>query len=1042
MEKEVYRTQVIEDCRLIFKTKHKLLLVLAKSGQGKTTLVRQFEESSSHPFAWVTCTKNDNSPYVLTKKIFQAIDLALAEHGTSLFGTLMLETISSAELVLLVPQIIKSHCELHPSPFTVVFDDVHLLEGAPESQRLLRGLVDATPDFITYVIISHTPLTHNNTPLFRRSEAIQVDQELLAFSREEVARLYSEVWGIPVSQERLDWLMKKTEGWLPGLIRLKNQNSLDQIEKDSPAHWAAYFSEFLVGLRDKEKQFIYLFSLLEELSVAQVKRLHLENVLPWLERMTKNSLFVHNRGKGEDAVYWLHPIFQHDIREELEEFASPYVVNEFFRAAGTVLFDSGNSEQALACFRRAAAWEDIDDILCQYTGLSPLSYHHESLLKALQEIPVVKQKCLPWVCYSLGAAFIPISIEKSEKYILMALSLFGKKKDEIGELVCIALAINYYIMLNPHLRDKMHLLQRAVDLFQKLKPTLPPNFLAKAAQALSLGFIYWRIDVANAKMYSSFYPNPAMHSNFGTSFSLILPQLLVCAMEGHLDGALRPLSKWLPIAQNHLMSLVIRMTTYFVHANFIQMKGIFLGYERSKEILKGQFSSLIQGTYFEYFFDVWDADILICKGQYRQALDIIQKTKSVSLLSPHMQSQCCHYEMMAYAHLGKYSKMFSAMRQALRLRAQGGGGFFIHLTHMLVACALVLANETRPAERIFNKVLRSPVIYHTPTAYAYRAFMRIRQGDVQLARKDASQFLQLLERFGNLHSFGLSHKVLEVVLPFAVKHKIHEKTARMLSRERLEYDIQDDGTVVPLLYVKNIGPMRLRMGKEEFSDEQISGRLKKLLALVAYSPEKKLSTMEMRTIFWPADDEEVTEGRFDAMLSRARTDFSKLFGKKLTKQHIITQQKTLCLPHCVTHEQKALELGHQGKSLFAYDRFWEAHTKFQEMAHWLGPNFLTPDFARLRRDNALEWLPETLLQWALLLKQCNGYAQALDIVEQGLALEPLDDSLHREKYTLLTLLNKPAKAALTLKEYNKILREHDFSEDQITEIIDRILCVE
>jgi ATP/maltotriose-dependent transcriptional regulator MalT len=1038
LKKEIYRTTIIEDCRLVFQTKHKVLLVQAQAGQGKTTLIRQFEENSDHPFAWVTCTEND-SPHVLAKKIFQTISHQTGPHST-LSNALVLETISSVELVLLVPQVIKSYLESRHAPITLVFDDTHLLDGAPESLQLLRGLVDATPDFVTYAIVSRRTLLLNNVPLFRNSEVIQVDNELLAFSREETALLYLDKWGIPIKQAQLNKLMDITEGWVTGLTLLRNWISADGGGQDQPTLLASCFSELISGLKDDEKEIVYLFSLLNDLPTPLIQDLGMEKGLPWLKELAEDQLFVYERKEGKQVVFRLHHLFQDYIKEELKKFTSSVAAKKFLVGAGTWLLELGHTEQSLACYRRAEAWNAIDNALQKYAEMSPLLWYHEPLSKELMEIPPQIQLDYPWIAYSLGAIMISSYKEEGIQYILKSLEKFNKRDDKNGELAALSFYIVYNVMHNPNFKNISIFIKQAVSYFKEIQDSISPQMTAKVCQALILGAVYQEKDIKKAKYYlnlSCYISNP---STKHIDTHLFLPGILIDGVDGNINAGLKKISFVFPNANNHVTSIITRFSLYFVQANFLLMSGAFVAYEKIKEASFLLFAPLIKNTYFESFFAIWDADLYLSRGEYEQILSMLQrKKKEQQANTPHILSQFCHYEMLANAHLGNFPQMKSAMHQALRSRAHNGGGYFIHLTHMLTACALVLADETSKAERIFNKVLRSPAIYHTPTAYAYRAFLRIRQEDIRRAKEDVSCFLQLMERFGNLHSFGLSPKIMEVVLPFAVKNKLHEKTARLLSRQRLECDILDDGTVIPLLHIDNIGPMRLRMEDKEFSAEKIPGRLKRILALVADYPAMKLTTSKIRTSLWPNDDDDETEGRFDAMLSRARADFSKMFGKKMARHHVVTQQKTLSLPHCVTHEQKAVELGKKGKSLFTLERFWEAHTKFIEMAHWLGPSFLTPEFSKSLGDKTLEWLPETLLQWAMLLKRCNDCPKALDIIEQALDLEPLDDSLLREKYTLLTLLNKPAKAAQALKEYGKLLREHDFSDDQVAEIIDNVL---
>ena len=173
---------------------HRVVLVVAPAGYGKTAAVGAWARQATSPVAWLSLTSFDRHPSRLERGLLTALEPVVGPGAEDLTELLQRE-VDEAVLVL---------------------DDVHLV-GA-EAAGVLGLLVDRAPSGLRIVLISrHRPLLR----LQRINAAgglgeVSVDQ--LAFSTEDVRRAADAI-GRPLSPEQAVRLRALTAGW-PVAVRL------------------------------------------------------------------------------------------------------------------------------------------------------------------------------------------------------------------------------------------------------------------------------------------------------------------------------------------------------------------------------------------------------------------------------------------------------------------------------------------------------------------------------------------------------------------------------------------------------------------------------------------------------------------------------------------------------------------------------------------------------------------------------------------------------------------------------------------------------
>ena len=129
----VPRARLIERINGALECGHRLTLVSAPAGFGKTTLISEWVSQTSLPVAWVTLDENDNEPLLFMNYFISALQQVDEKIGPGLIDALQSSQPPSIEAVMmgLVNEI--ASCE---ERFVLVFDDYHLIQPQTLHQQI------------------------------------------------------------------------------------------------------------------------------------------------------------------------------------------------------------------------------------------------------------------------------------------------------------------------------------------------------------------------------------------------------------------------------------------------------------------------------------------------------------------------------------------------------------------------------------------------------------------------------------------------------------------------------------------------------------------------------------------------------------------------------------------------------------------------------------------------------------------------------------------------------------------------------------------
>jgi LuxR family maltose regulon positive regulatory protein len=186
-QRAVRRTRLIDTLESGI-SRHRLVLISAPAGYGKTTLVSQWAHASRFPVAWLSIGEEDNDfgrflRYLLAG--WQAVQPGLSQSPLAL----LLGAMAPDQEAVLAAFINSANDA--PNPVVFVLDDYHLIED-PAIHTALTFLLDHLPSNLHFILVSRgePPL-----PLARyraRNEMLEFHAQDLNFWLEETKNFLNE----------------------------------------------------------------------------------------------------------------------------------------------------------------------------------------------------------------------------------------------------------------------------------------------------------------------------------------------------------------------------------------------------------------------------------------------------------------------------------------------------------------------------------------------------------------------------------------------------------------------------------------------------------------------------------------------------------------------------------------------------------------------------------------------------------------------------------------------------------------------------------
>ena len=330
---------------LAAKIHHRVILVLADAGYGKTTLLADFSQRTRLRTLWYRLDDEDRDWISFLSHLVAAgreHDPAFAPTTGAMLSDLATggPTREAATDVFLreLPKIAEHGAVL-------ILDDFHLVDESPEVRIIARELVARAPERLSIVFASRQTPPIPFARMRAAGEVAEIGTDELRFDAAETARLFSETYGRELEPDVLADVTARTEGWAASLQLVQaalRDRSPAEIRRFVRGLTGAdqelydYLAEEVVGdLPDDLQMFLMRTSILQVVTselaavVAGLDEAETAGFISAAERLT----LLARPGRSQRGPQRYHPLVREFLEARLRSTVGAQAVAELHRRA-------------------------------------------------------------------------------------------------------------------------------------------------------------------------------------------------------------------------------------------------------------------------------------------------------------------------------------------------------------------------------------------------------------------------------------------------------------------------------------------------------------------------------------------------------------------------------------------------------------------------------------------------------------------------------------------------------------------------------------
>ena len=364
----LYRARLTR--RLLEALDYRLTVVQAGAGYGKSTALATLAESG-YPLAWYHLDAEDTDPQVFLLHLLHSLRTAFPELSDAPLALLEeWEGSSALPWATVVDVLVNELVEQADEAVILILDDVHLLSEVAEPVRILDRLIGRAP-LNLHVILStrHPPQLPTLVTWRVKGEVLEIGQEELAFTPQEISALFREQYGLSPTQEEVNRLASETEGWAIALqlvwqgLRSGAISALPQALRQLSGPVEDLFTFLAQEVLEQQpadvQEFLLVTAVLREMSASICDCLRTARDSDQILRyLLESGLFTVDLGNNHARYHYL-------FRDFLCHQLAPQAARTAHRKAATCWQQYGEQEEAIYHLLAAGDFEETASILDQ-----------------------------------------------------------------------------------------------------------------------------------------------------------------------------------------------------------------------------------------------------------------------------------------------------------------------------------------------------------------------------------------------------------------------------------------------------------------------------------------------------------------------------------------------------------------------------------------------------------------------------------------------------------------------------------------------------
>jgi LuxR family maltose regulon positive regulatory protein len=346
---------------------HKLTLVSAPAGYGKTTLLAAWLQSrpKDNPgVAWLSLEPGDNDPLRFWMYVLAALDRSSPDIAAQALGALRAGQAPPFETAL--ASLINA-LAMQATPIVLILDDYQVV-GDPQVHASLIFLLEHLPPQLHLILLTRTDPPLRLSRLRARDQLLEIRTDQLRCTAEESAAFITQVMKLSPPPEILQAVVTRAEGWLVGLqlLGLSLRRHADPGAMLTGLGGSRHFildyltDEVLRQQPPSLQEFLLHTSILGRMCAPLCEAVVGRPVSQeMLEELAAANLFVVPLDE-ERRWYRYHSLFADALRYRLEQ-EEKALLPTLHRRASQWYQQQGSTEEAVEHAALAQAWDQAAD---------------------------------------------------------------------------------------------------------------------------------------------------------------------------------------------------------------------------------------------------------------------------------------------------------------------------------------------------------------------------------------------------------------------------------------------------------------------------------------------------------------------------------------------------------------------------------------------------------------------------------------------------------------------------------------------------------
>lgn len=398
-------------------TDKRLTLLSAPAGYGKTTILADFINASSNPFAWFTLDAGDSDPTVFLTYLIES--LRNMKHApdtlTRAIGQTAQALLDSADSTIspqrVLTVLVNELTEQIQTPWLIVLEDYHYVTN-PVVHQLVNFLIENVPDSLHIIISTRTDPPLALAKLRARGQLAELRASALRFREDEMSK-WMQTDLLELSNESLNLLSEKTEGWAAALQIVRSSISgrdaqdvnamLSGLSGSQQFVFDYLAEEVFKRLPEDMQEFLLRISVLHQMDASACNAVaEISDSQTILEELEKQNLFLSSLDP-QRRWYRYHNLFREFLLTRLNRAGVEASVR-LERSAGAHYESQGELEVAFNHYLNAREYESAARIISIFASDYVERGRVEVLHRYLSALPTEVLKANPDLTLQHGNA--------------------------------------------------------------------------------------------------------------------------------------------------------------------------------------------------------------------------------------------------------------------------------------------------------------------------------------------------------------------------------------------------------------------------------------------------------------------------------------------------------------------------------------------------------------------------------------------------------------------------------------------------------------